>query len=218
MRHGPTPAIAVRRRASHLSRSGNVRWSSSTERDCGPLRSSTKRAVRAPLADGRLMPVRTISGSAGQGPNVRSGAIATRQTEQRHACSRVPPSATVRRERGPVVSRLLLVVRLSSERVRQAVPQDCSFAEKQASPPALLVRPLRERVNRRPRRSPSWDGALCPHVGRGVDAELLRLEDTDARKCASCLLHTRRGLGAGLAGRDRPGPRGRDPRDAGLDD
>jgi hypothetical protein len=30
-------------------------------------------------------------------------------------------------------------VRLSSERVRQAVPQDCSFAERQASPPALLV-------------------------------------------------------------------------------
>jgi len=36
-------------------------------------------------------------------------------------------------------SGLLVVVRLSSERVRQAVPQDCSFAEKQASPPALLV-------------------------------------------------------------------------------
>ena len=34
---------------------------------------------------------------------------------------------------------LLRFVRLSSERVRQAVPQDCSFAEKQASPPALLV-------------------------------------------------------------------------------
>jgi hypothetical protein len=35
-------------------------------------------------------------------------------------------------------SRLLVVVRLSSERVRQAVRQDCS-AKKQASPPALLV-------------------------------------------------------------------------------
>jgi hypothetical protein len=31
------------------------------------------------------------------------------------------------------------VVRLSSERVRQAVRQDCPFAKKQASPPALLV-------------------------------------------------------------------------------
>jgi hypothetical protein len=30
-----------------------------------------------------------------------------------------------------VVSRLLLVVHLSSERVRQAVRQDCSFAKKQ---------------------------------------------------------------------------------------
>jgi DNA-binding SARP family transcriptional activator len=34
---------------------------------------------------------------------------------------------------------LLPFVRLSSERVRQAVRQDCSFAKKQASPPALLV-------------------------------------------------------------------------------
>ena len=35
--------------------------------------------------------------------------------------------------------RLLRFVRLSSERVRQAVRQDCSFAKTQASPPALLV-------------------------------------------------------------------------------
>jgi hypothetical protein len=34
---------------------------------------------------------------------------------------------------------LLLVVQLSSERARQAVRQDCSFAKKQESPPALLV-------------------------------------------------------------------------------
>jgi hypothetical protein len=34
---------------------------------------------------------------------------------------------------------LLLFVQLSSERARQAVRQDCSFAKKQASPPALLV-------------------------------------------------------------------------------
>ena len=66
-------------------------------------------------------------------------AIAGRQTEQRHVRSRVPRSATVRRERAPVTSRLLLVVRLSSERVRQAVRQDCSCAKTQASPPALLV-------------------------------------------------------------------------------
>jgi hypothetical protein len=38
-----------------------------------------------------------------------------------------------------LASRLLVVVRLSSERVRQPVRQDCSFAKKQASPPALLV-------------------------------------------------------------------------------
>jgi hypothetical protein len=37
-----------------------------------------------------------------------------------------------------VAWRSCLSVRLSSGRVRQAVPQDCSFAEKQASPPALL--------------------------------------------------------------------------------
>jgi hypothetical protein len=34
---------------------------------------------------------------------------------------------------------LPLIVRLSSERPRQAVRQDCSFAKKQKSPPALLV-------------------------------------------------------------------------------
>ena len=34
---------------------------------------------------------------------------------------------------------LMLPVRLSSERVRQAVRQDCFFAKKQASPVALLI-------------------------------------------------------------------------------
>ena len=34
---------------------------------------------------------------------------------------------------------LLRFVRLSSERARQAVRQDCSFAKKQDSPPALPV-------------------------------------------------------------------------------
>jgi hypothetical protein len=33
-----------------------------------------------------------------------------------------------------LIAALPVFVRLSSERVRQAVPQDCSFAEKQASP------------------------------------------------------------------------------------
>jgi hypothetical protein len=46
-------------------------------------------------------------------------------------------------------SRLLVVVRLSSERVRQPVRQDCSFAMKQASPPALLVVVRGERLDRR---------------------------------------------------------------------
>ncbi|HEX2309578.1 MAG TPA: hypothetical protein VHH91_02575 [Vicinamibacterales bacterium] len=46
-----------------------------------------------------------------------------------------------------VACRLLLVfVQLSSERVRQAVRQDCSFARKQATPPALLVVVQRERL------------------------------------------------------------------------
>ena len=42
--------------------------------------------------------------------------------------------------------RLLVFVRLSSERVRQAVRDDCSFANKQASPVALLVVVRCERV------------------------------------------------------------------------
>jgi hypothetical protein len=41
--------------------------------------------------------------------------------------------------------RLLTFVRLSSERARQAVRQECSFAKKQESPPALLVVVLSER-------------------------------------------------------------------------
>jgi hypothetical protein len=43
-------------------------------------------------------------------------AVPTRQTDQRHVRHRVPPSATVRRERAPVASQLLLVVQLRSER------------------------------------------------------------------------------------------------------
>jgi hypothetical protein len=38
-----------------------------------------------------------------------------------------------------LAARLLVVVRLSSERARQAVCQDCSFAKKQESLHALLV-------------------------------------------------------------------------------
>jgi hypothetical protein len=37
------------------------------------------------------------------------------------------------------LQRLLRFVRLSSERARQAVRRDCSFAKKRESPPALLV-------------------------------------------------------------------------------
>jgi hypothetical protein len=39
----------------------------------------------------------------------------------------------------PNPGQLAQIVRLSSERWRQAVRQDCSLARKQASPPALLV-------------------------------------------------------------------------------
>jgi hypothetical protein len=48
---------------------------------------------------------------------------------------------------------VLVLVRLRSERARRAARQDCSFANKQESPPALLVvvrsRPL-VRARRRP--------------------------------------------------------------------
>jgi hypothetical protein len=54
---------------------------------------------------------------------------------------------------GVGLQRLLRFVRLSSERVRQAVPRDCSFAEKQAPPPALLVVVPWERRPRRGRDS-----------------------------------------------------------------
>jgi hypothetical protein len=38
-----------------------------------------------------------------------------------------------------LIAALPVLVRLSSERERQAVRQDCSFAKKQKSPPTLLV-------------------------------------------------------------------------------
>ena len=62
---------------------------------------------------------------------VEAHAIA-RAIPRRLAQSRVATSP------GPA-SRLLVVVRLSSERARQAVRHDCSFAKKPASPRAFLV-------------------------------------------------------------------------------
>jgi hypothetical protein len=54
--------------------------------------------------------------------------------------ARYPPaSAITRRNGGGPAPRLLVVVRLGSERARQAVRQDCSFGRKQESPPAALV-------------------------------------------------------------------------------
>jgi hypothetical protein len=52
--------------------------------------------------------------------------------------SRSMRSARPAQARTPAAA-LLAVVRLSSERVRQAVRQDCSVAKKQASRPALPV-------------------------------------------------------------------------------
>jgi hypothetical protein len=52
-------------------------------------------------------------------------------------------------------SRLLSFVRLSSERARQEVRRDCSFAKKRESPPALLVV-----VRSESPRGAAWDGRL----------------------------------------------------------
>jgi hypothetical protein len=49
------------------------------------------------------------------------------QTQQRHVCSRVPPSARVRRERVPVASRLLLVVQGSGQRRVETSAADHRF-------------------------------------------------------------------------------------------
>ena len=48
-------------------------------------------------------------------------------------------NATARVGIGGVLAALLGFVRLSSERARRAVRQDCSFAKNQESRPALLV-------------------------------------------------------------------------------
>jgi hypothetical protein len=81
-------------------------------------------------------------------------------SEANGAAPRSPPSATVRRERAPVASRLLLVVQLSSERKRQPVRKDCSVAKKRVSPCAPGRCPLRgNERGRRGRRSRRTAGA-----------------------------------------------------------
>jgi hypothetical protein len=52
--------------------------------------------------------------------------------------ARIPQSSS-EQARALRAARLLRFVQLSSERARQAVRQDCSFAKKQESPYALLV-------------------------------------------------------------------------------
>src|SRR4051812_2650348 len=69
----------------------------------------------------------------------RSGPSPPRRTSQTTRIQTASLNAIARFRPGRRHAALRLLVRLSSERVRQAVPQDCSFAEKQASPPALLV-------------------------------------------------------------------------------
>src|SRR3954465_1562911 len=69
----------------------------------------------------------------------RSGPSPPRRTSPTTRIQTASLNAIARFRPGRRHAALRLLVRLSSERVRQAVPQDCSFAEKQASPPALLV-------------------------------------------------------------------------------
>src|SRR5919202_1355398 len=69
----------------------------------------------------------------------RPGGWLRRYRFEAHATTRDPaPASAISCRDGAGRASRLLVVRLSSERVRQAVRQDCSFAKKQASPPALL--------------------------------------------------------------------------------
>jgi hypothetical protein len=97
-------------------------------------------------------------GSAARSRTIRSRAAPSRQTEQRHVRYRVPRSATVRRERAPVASRLLLVVHTSCGRSSARVPPDCSIVRSAAVPGAdPAARPQRLR----------WSGAgrCCGKVG-----------------------------------------------------
>jgi hypothetical protein len=53
--------------------------------------------------------------------------------------ARILGESSSEQSRPPCAGRLLRFVRLSSERARHAVRQDCSFAKKQKSPSALSV-------------------------------------------------------------------------------
>jgi hypothetical protein len=104
------------------------------------------------------------------------------------------PQSRVAMATGPA-PRLLVVVQLSSERVRQAVPQDCSFAERQASPPALLV--VVHLSSQRTLESVRQDGCFAGRQGPGPALLLIvRLSSEGrAKRCArTARLSTSRSL------------------------
>ena len=83
---------------------------------------------------------------------------------------RVPRSATVRRERAPMASQLLLVVHSSRGPTLEPVRRNCSFAEKQRCRPALLLLVCGER-RWRPRGDVSLANVAAPFVCLNATAE-----------------------------------------------
>jgi hypothetical protein len=83
----------------------------------------------------------------------------------------------------PALATLPVIVRLSSERARQAVRQDCSFATKQESRPALLVvvRSGRLMAALRQARKPGECGSAPD--GPRLDVPAAQLRGTQQQKC-----------------------------------
>jgi hypothetical protein len=75
---------------------------------------------------------------------------------------------------GPAAPGVLLIVRLSSELTVQAVRQDCSFAKKRESPPALLVVVRSGRLRRRGVRAAPERAGLTDFRSLSKSLSLLR--------------------------------------------
>jgi hypothetical protein len=151
----------------HLApRPRDCRWGRGSEArtDCGktPPSPTQCRHQRRPEPHARCSSRPGVSSQPVETPAYQrsSGHLAQRRVpaaarirprEQRATDAREAPRLLLPSKSGGL-DLLPLFVRLSSERVRQAVRQDCSFAKKQASRAALLIRPQQACAEHRPRR------------------------------------------------------------------
>jgi hypothetical protein len=156
-----------------------------------------RRGNRSP-GDARFRPDRSLSTCS---PDEWSSSQATA------SCVRGQTPASVERSsqhvRAPRARRLLRFVRLGSERVRQAVRHDSSFAKKQASPLALLdvVHSGRLALDRPDARNHAERGSHQPTARPGLEPGTVRRSDVPSTRSARRRAAPARG---GLSSRGPP--------------